>query len=42
MISATKMSLGLIPVKKAYSANFVYGNVYQASVDFLRTLAPDL
>lgn len=25
--------------QKAYKANFVYGNVYQASVDFLRTLA---
>ena len=25
--------------QKAYRANFVYGNVYQASVDFLRTLA---
>ena len=35
-----RLSLGLIPVKKLYSANFVYGNVYQASVDFfLRTLA---
>ena len=31
--------IGTYASQKAYSANFVYGNVYQASVDFLRTLA---
>ena len=31
--------IGTYTSQKAYSANFVYGNVYQASVDFLRTLA---
>ena len=31
--------IGTYASQKAYKANFVYGNVYQASVDFLRTLA---
>ena len=31
--------IGTYTSQKAYSANFVYDNVYQASVDFLRTLA---
>lgn len=31
--------VGTYTSQKAYKANFVYGNVYQASVDFLRTLA---
>jgi len=31
--------IGTYASQKAYRANFVYGNVYQASVDFLRTLA---
>ena len=31
--------IGTYASQKAYKANFVYGNVYQASVDFLKTLA---
>ena len=31
--------IGTYASQKAYKANFVYGNVYQTSVDFLRTLA---